>query len=288
MMENNENLFACSNCHGRFSFNELSRSEHLCKDCRHANPTAICTYCRLEFHLTKKGKAPVCPSCHSLLAIHGKPKACQYCNIRAAFRGNLCNRCKSSEKKYGPPVQCDQCKLKCAFKRPDEALKKVDGKLLCLQCTIAYRRAQHRSKKLNKRMSTTANDKNGVKDTKIRKKNTNEHGTPIGDNPLKQFYTSQPSETQAVTEKGGSDHVTELTKLREELAAMKQKLQQKEKMLIEKEKQLTELKAEKWSIDKEHRQKLNNVQKENMERLKLLQEENLMLKKQNSKLKMTT
>lgn len=52
---------------------------------------------------------------------------------------------------------------------------------------------------------------------------------------------------------------------------MKQKLQQKEKMLIEKEKQLTELKAEKWSIDKEHRQKLNNVQKENMERLKLLQ-----------------
>lgn len=41
-------------------------------------------------------------------------------------------------------------------------------------------------------MSTTANDKNGVKDTKIRKKNTNEHGTPIGDNPLKQFYTSQP------------------------------------------------------------------------------------------------
>jgi transcription initiation factor IIE alpha subunit len=29
--EGAEGLFACSKCHGRFAFEELSRSEHLCK-----------------------------------------------------------------------------------------------------------------------------------------------------------------------------------------------------------------------------------------------------------------
>ena len=31
VMSKNEGLFACSKCHGRFAFEELSRSEHLCK-----------------------------------------------------------------------------------------------------------------------------------------------------------------------------------------------------------------------------------------------------------------
>ena len=29
--DSTEGLFACSKCHGRFAFEELSRSEHLCK-----------------------------------------------------------------------------------------------------------------------------------------------------------------------------------------------------------------------------------------------------------------
>ncbi|CAB4007993.1 FAM76A-like isoform X1 [Paramuricea clavata] len=289
--EGAEGLFACSKCHGRFAFEELSRSEHLCKDCRQAHPTACCIYCRLEFHMTKKKeKSPVCPKCDSSLAIHGQPKCCQYCNLRAAFGGPHCNRCKSSVKKYGPPVPCEQCKLTCAFKKPDEVLKRVNGKLLCLLCTISFKRIQHRQKKANKRKHATtdssAKEKNGAKDAKVSKKATSsdERSTPVGDNPLKQFYTSQPSETATATEQLASDHVTELTKLREELAGMKRKLQQKEQMLIEKEKQLTELKAEKWEKDKEQRQKISAIQKDNMERLKLIQEENRNLKKQISQL----
>ena len=56
---------------------------------------------------------------------YGKPSACEYCNIIAAFIGNKCQRCTNSEKKYGPPVTCEQCKQKSAFDRKDEGKKKV-------------------------------------------------------------------------------------------------------------------------------------------------------------------
>jgi hypothetical protein len=74
----------------------------------------------------------------------------------------------------------------------------VNGKLLCLLCTISFKRIQHRQKRANKRKHATtdssAKEKNGAKDAKVSKKATSsdERNTPVGDNPLKQFYTSQP------------------------------------------------------------------------------------------------
>lgn len=65
-------------------------------------------------------------------------------------------------------------------------------------CTITFKRLQHRQKKSTKRKHATADesakDKNGAKEAKTPKKSTNadERSTPVADNPLKQFYTSQP------------------------------------------------------------------------------------------------
>lgn len=56
---------------------------------------------------------------------YGKPSACDYCNVIAAFIGSKCQRCANAERKYGPPLTCDQCKQKCAFDRKDEDKKKV-------------------------------------------------------------------------------------------------------------------------------------------------------------------
>lgn len=58
---------------------------------------------------------------------YGKPTACEYCNIIAAFIGNKCQRCTNSEIKYGPPVNCEQCKQKCAFDRHDDDKKVING-----------------------------------------------------------------------------------------------------------------------------------------------------------------
>ena len=50
-----------------------------------------------------------------------QPRACEYCNIIAAFIGNRCQRCSNSEKRWGPPKTCQQCKQQCAFDRGSDS-----------------------------------------------------------------------------------------------------------------------------------------------------------------------
>ncbi|KAG2456863.1 CW15A protein, partial [Polypterus senegalus] len=42
-------LYACTKCHQRYPFEELSQGQQLCKECRIAHPIVKCTYCRSEF-----------------------------------------------------------------------------------------------------------------------------------------------------------------------------------------------------------------------------------------------
>jgi hypothetical protein len=76
-----------------------------------------------------------------------RPSACEYCNVIAAFIGNRCQRCANSEKRWGPPQTCEQCKQQCAFDRSEESKKKVDGKVLCWLCTMAYKRVLAKTRK---------------------------------------------------------------------------------------------------------------------------------------------
>ncbi|XP_011413933.1 protein FAM76A isoform X2 [Magallana gigas] len=134
-------LFACTKCHKRHPFEELSSSEQLCKDCRNHYPVVKCTYCRGEFQQEEKGSInSICKKCTQNVKLYGKPTVCEYCNILAAFIGFKCQRCTNAERKWGPPSTCEQCKQKCAFDRNDGSRKKVDGKLLCWLCTLAYKR----------------------------------------------------------------------------------------------------------------------------------------------------
>lgn len=75
------------------------------------------------FTYSKGNTSTICKKCESNVKQFGKPSACEYCNIIAAFIGNKCQRCTNCEKKYGPPVTCEQCKQKCAFDRHDDDKK---------------------------------------------------------------------------------------------------------------------------------------------------------------------
>ena len=75
------------------------------------------------FCYSKGNTTTICKKCEYNVKLHGKPSACDYCSILAAFVGSKCQRCVNSEKKYGPPVTCEQCKQKCAFDRKDEDKK---------------------------------------------------------------------------------------------------------------------------------------------------------------------
>ncbi|XP_041352083.1 protein FAM76B-like [Gigantopelta aegis] len=140
-------LFSCTKCHNRYPFDELSQGEQLCKDCRNNFPIVKCTYCRAEFQQQSKGSTnSICQKCAQNVKTFGKPSACEYCNILAAFIGNKCQRCTNSEKKWGPPSTCEQCKQRCAFKRDDDSAKKLNGRFLCWLCTVAYRRVMAKAK----------------------------------------------------------------------------------------------------------------------------------------------
>ncbi|KAI0229326.1 Protein FAM76A [Lamellibrachia satsuma] len=141
-------LFACTKCHSRHLFEELSEGDQICKECRNNFPVVKCTYCRAEFqHEEKNSTCSICRKCEQFVRSYGKPSSCEYCSVLAAFIGNRCQMCANSEKKWGPPVTCDQCKQQCAFDRSEESRKKVDGKLLCWLCTMAYRRAKSKARK---------------------------------------------------------------------------------------------------------------------------------------------
>ncbi|XP_046585523.1 protein FAM76B-like [Haliotis rubra] len=141
-------LFSCTKCHSRHPFEELSQGEQLCKDCRNNYPIVKCTYCRAEFQQVNKGSThSICKKCAYNVKVYGKPTACEYCSVIAAFIGNKCQRCTNSEKKWGPPSTCEQCKQKCAFDRNDDSRRKVDGKLLCWLCTLAYKRVLAKAKR---------------------------------------------------------------------------------------------------------------------------------------------
>lgn len=70
-------------------------------------------------YFSKSNTTTICKKCDQFVVQYGRPTACSYCNIIAAFIGQKCQRCANSERKYGPPITCDQCKQNCAFTRKD-------------------------------------------------------------------------------------------------------------------------------------------------------------------------
>lgn len=264
-------LFACSRCFSRHPFEELSPGQQLCKECRGAFPVVKCTYCRSEFQQTTKGStSTICKKCEQNVKAYGKPTACEYCNIIAAFIGNKCQRCTNSEIKYGPPVNCEQCKQKCAFDRHDDD-KKVDGKLMCWLCTLSYKRALAKTKQsdADRRHMKMSQIRNKHKDGKLRSHNKRPQRVdvtkmpPPDDNgPANKIARNGPGLTRADLDPNSSDHMVAMTQLKEQIASLQKQLTLKDAQMLTKDKHITELKAKHFTTENELRTKMKNIQKE--------------------------
>nr|CAG4649161.1 EOG090X02IW [Scapholeberis mucronata]SVE93500.1 EOG090X02IW [Scapholeberis mucronata] len=298
-------LFACSRCFSRHPFEELSQGQQLCKECRGAFPIVKCTYCRSEFQQESKGNtSTICKKCELNVKQYGKPSACEYCNIIAAFIGNKCQRCTNSEKKYGPPVTCEQCKQKCAFDRKDEDKKKVDGKMLCWLCTLSYRRALAKTKHSERHSSSTSSKSKEQQQQHVGSGHHHHHHnkrpqrpdvTKVGlvdreeTGPAAKIFRPMINR-EALVDPNSSDHVVAITELREQVATLQKQLVAKDNQLLAKEKQITELKAGQFRLDQEFRVKLKTIQKEHeakvdvlQQRIKTYQKEVATLNKANNK-----
>ncbi|XP_050664479.1 protein FAM76A isoform X3 [Leptidea sinapis] len=265
-------LFACSRCFSRHPFEELSPGEQLCKECRGSFPVVKCTYCRSEFQQTSKSNtSSICKKCEANVKAYGKPTACEYCNIIAAFIGNKCQRCTNSERKYGPAVTCEQCKQRCAFDRHDDS-KKVDGKLLCWLCTQSLKRALARTNQhissVDKHKHRGHKSKGSHKDKRksdAMKKNANDS---LNDMPHEKKSKLNP--LQAELDPNSSDHVVAMTQLRETIASLQKKVQQKDMELLSKDKLITELKAQHHNDTTDLRTEMKNKERLNENKFNLM------------------
>nr|CAG4638308.1 EOG090X02IW [Cyclestheria hislopi] len=268
-------LFACSRCFSRHPFEELSQGQQLCKECRGAFPIVKCTYCRSEFQQESKGStSTICKKCEFNVKQYGKPSACEYCNIIAAFIGNKCQRCTNSEKKYGPPVTCEQCKQKCAFDRKDEDKKKVDGKMLCWLCTLSYRRALAKTKHSERHSSSSKSKEQQHSSSHKRPQRPDVTKVGLGERedsgPAPKI--SRPIiNRDSLVDPNSSDHVVAITELREQVATLQKQLSAKDQQLLAKEKQITELKAAQFQMEQEFRGKMKTMQKDHEAKVESLQ-----------------
>ncbi|XP_067137722.1 protein FAM76A [Centruroides vittatus] len=286
-------LFACTRCNSRHPFEELSQGQQLCKDCRGSYPIVKCTYCRTEFQQENKGNTTtICKKCEQNVKLYGKPTACEYCNIIAAFIGSKCQRCTNSEKKYGPPLTCEQCKQRCAYDRKDDSRKKVDGKLLCWLCTLSYKRALAKAKQNNPIRHTSVSLQKSSSHHRSGSQNHKHSISHSHKNPehrKKQKLDSSksanangtlPSNDSALMDPNSSDHVVAVTQLREQIALLQKQLGQKDQQLLAKDIQMAELKAQHSGIEKELRLKIQTIQKQHSEQLEELQIKTRTLQKQ--------
>ncbi|XP_045494077.1 protein FAM76A isoform X4 [Colias croceus] len=263
-------LFACSRCFSRHPFEELSPGEQLCKECRGSFPVVKCTYCRSEFQQTSKSNtSSICKKCEANVKAYGKPTACEYCNIIAAFIGNKCQRCANSERKYGPAVTCEQCKQRCAFDRHDDS-KKVDGKLLCWLCTQSLKRALARTKQhlssVDKHKHRAHNSHKEKRKSDMIKANAND--SSLNDAPLEKKSKLNP--LQGELDPNSSDHVVAMTQLKETIASLQKKVQQKDMELLSKDKLITELKAQHHNDTTDLRNEMKNKERLNETRFNLM------------------
>uniref|UniRef100_A0A1L8DA29 Protein FAM76A n=2 Tax=Nyssomyia neivai TaxID=330878 RepID=A0A1L8DA29_9DIPT len=261
-------LFACSKCFTRHEFHELSPGQNLCKECRGAFPIVKCTYCRSEFQQSSKGStSTICKKCEQNVKQYGKPSACEYCNIIAAFIGSKCQRCTNSELKYGPAVTCEQCKQRCAFDRQDDN-KKIDGKLLCWLCTLSYKRALAKARQVEteRRMAKKRshnNDKTAqqqIKENnakKLQRNELNKGSSGIPEIPEKMARVANSGSIDP----NSSDHVVAMTQLKETIASLQKKLTMKDKELLQKDKMITELKAQHFTAETELRKQMKDEER---------------------------
>ncbi|XP_065057776.1 protein FAM76A-like isoform X2 [Rhopilema esculentum] len=300
MASGGDPLFACTNCHTKHPFSELSVDQQLCRSCRKKHPLVCCSVCRMEFYLMRKtNDKPICKRCRDNTQSYGQPKSCQYCHIRAAFKGSKCANCTKSEKKYGSPVVCEQCRVKCAFAKSEESRAKVDGKILCMLCTQHFLRHLQKQRKRAKeknddhvrpdkhqqKRKKTSTEYRAVDEMKSRLAavESASNNRSASNSPMifgLQNIQDSDANRDTPTDTALVNQISEIASLKDEVAVLKKQLQSKERAILEKDKKIHSLEAATWQHGKELREKTQKLEKELMDIINNLNEENRNLKKQ--------
>ncbi|XP_048454215.1 protein FAM76B isoform X5 [Rhincodon typus] len=266
-------LYACTKCHQRYPFEDLSQGQQLCKP-------KPCQYCNIiaAFIGTK------CQRCTNSEKKYGPPQTCEQCKQQCAF-----DRKDESRRK----------------------VMEVDGKLLCWLCTLSYKRVLQKTKEQRKNLgSHSSSSSTSLPEKEVSKHHHSTSRHKIGSLSPEQQHgvwkmshksTSSSIQNEAPKKKpkletkpsngdsssltqsmdsGGTDNFVIINQLKEEVMSLKRLLQQKEQTILERDKKLTELKADFQYQESNLRAKMNNMEKAHKDAVEQLQAKNRELLKQ--------
>ncbi|XP_044775690.1 protein FAM76B isoform X5 [Neomonachus schauinslandi] len=207
--------------------------------------------------------------------------ACTKCTQRYPFEElsqgqQLCKECRIAH----PIVKCTYCrsefqqesKTNTICKKCAQNVKQfgtVDGKLLCWLCTLSYKRVLQKTKEQRKSLGSSHSNSSS---SSLTEKDQHTKWT-------KQGHNNQFSE-ELSADSGGTDNFVLISQLKEEVMSLKRLLQQRDQTILEKDKKLTELKADFQYQESNLRTKMNSMEKAHKETVEQLQAKNRELLKQ--------
>ncbi|XP_045411182.1 protein FAM76A-like isoform X3 [Lemur catta] len=203
-----------------------------------------CTKCHQLFPLEALSQGQqLCKECQIAPVVK-----CTYCRTeyqQESKNNTICKKCAQNVQLYGTPKPCQ---------------KKVDGKLLCLLCTLSYKQVLQKTKEQRKHLGSSSRAGHQEKE---------QYSRLTGGG----HYTNSFSPDLAL-DSPGIDHFVIIAQLKEEVATLKKMLHQKDQMIFEKEKKSTELKADFQYQESQMRAKMNQMEKTHIEVTEQLQAKN--------------
>ncbi|XP_063498136.1 protein FAM76B isoform X8 [Symphalangus syndactylus] len=207
--------------------------------------------------------------------------ACTKCTQRYPFEElsqgqQLCKECRIAH----PIVKCTYCrsefqqesKTNTICKKCAQNVKQfgtVDGKLLCWLCTLSYKRVLQKTKEQRKSLGSSHSNSSSSSLTE-----KDQH------HPKHHHHHHHHHHPDVSADSGGTDNFVLISQLKEEVMSLKRLLQQRDQTILEKDKKLTELKADFQYQESNLRTKMNSMEKAHKETVEQLQAKNRELLKQ--------
>ncbi|XP_067145791.1 protein FAM76B isoform X5 [Apteryx mantelli] len=261
-------LYACTKCNQRYPFEELSQGQQLCKECRIAHPIVKCTYCRSEFQQESK-------------------------------TNTICKKCAQNVKQFGTvdgKLLCWLCTLsyKRVLQKTKEQRKSLGSSHSNSSSSSITEKDQHHSKHHHHhhhhhRHSSSHHKISSLspeQDQGLWKQSHKSSAAIQNETPKKKpKLESKPSNGDSSSinqsaDSGGTDNFVLISQLKEEVMSLKRLLQQRDQTILEKDKKLTELKADFQYQESNLRTKMNSMEKAHKETVEQLQAKNRELLKQ--------
>ncbi|XP_064265546.1 protein FAM76B isoform X2 [Passer domesticus] len=282
-------IVKCTYC--RSEFQQESKTNTICKKCaqnvKQFGTPKPCQYCNIiaAFIGTK------CQRCTNSEKKYGPPQTCEQCKQQCAF-----DRKEEGRRKVDGKLLCWLCTLsyKRVLQKTKEQRKSLGSSHSNSSSSSLTEKDQHHSKHHHHhhhhhRHSSSHHKISNLspeQDQGLWKQSHKSSATIQNETPKKKpKLESKPSNGDSSSinqsaDSGGTDNFVLISQLKEEVMSLKRLLQQRDQTILEKDKKLTELKADFQYQESNLRTKMNSMEKAHKETVEQLQAKNRELLKQ--------